>query len=460
MLLKRLPTSGLAINSYVAADSKTKEGVVIDPTRDTSALLQFINLEEITITHIFETHVHADFVSGAKELKHQLNDRPLICCSGLGGPEWVPHYADKTLEDREEILIGSLHFQIWHTPGHTPEHIMLVVSDDARNPKIPSLAFTGDFLFVGSVGRPDLLGDENLEKLSQQLYDSVFHILPQLPDYLEIYPAHSAGSVCGSKINSTAQSTLGYERLANPLLQPRDEDSWIQLLLQNMPKIPGYFARLKKWNVLGVPLVDHLPIPKKLSLREISEKSFILDARSQEEFAAKHVPNSINLGFWSSLNKWLPQLVPYDPPIYVIIKEESQLSALLAALHLVGLDHVAGFATFTSDDLTFTSFPLANPETIAKQHEEMPDKMCILDVRTQAEWDEGHLKDATHIDLSDLGKSMHLLSWDKQIAVICGTGYRSSAAASLLQKEGFKNVCNIKGGMQGWKKAQLPVVTK
>lgn len=466
MFFHRLFTPGLAINTYIIADSNTKEGAIIDPTRDIEPILKLVAQEGITISHLLETHVHADFISGTKELKHRLDNKPIIYCSGLGGEEWIPKYADKILYDRQEIQIGNIRISCWHTPGHTPEHLMYVVYDESRAKKDPNIAFTGDFLLVGSIGRPDLLGEKVLNILASKLYYSVFHVLPELPDFVEIFPAHGAGSACAKGIGTSSSSTIGYERHANSALVTKEESAWINSILTNMPKAPNYFSHLKILNVDGVDFISQLKPPKEISLQELSELNqkeiFILDTRSKEEFAEKHLPGSINIAFGPQFNKWIPEIVPYDTPIYVIIKESFLLNSALSSLRLVGLDQVVGYSEFTPTNIEKTkvkieSFPLCSPEFIAKKQKEQ-EKLCILDVRTMGEWNAGHIQDAIHIELNDLNRSINQLPKDKPIAVLCGSGYRASTGASMLQKAGFKDIYNIQGGMHGWNKAQLPVV--
>jgi hydroxyacylglutathione hydrolase len=225
---------GLAIASYMIGDERTKEVAVIDPTRDVDEYLRIARDEGLRITHVFETHVHADFVSGSAELKARLAEggtAPTVHASGMGGKEWTPPYADHVVRDGDEVAIGSVRLKAVHTPGHTPEHVMWVVFDDTRSRDVPWLAFTGDFLFVGDVGRPDLLGEEARRQLAHQLYRSVFDVLPPLPEFAEVFPAHGAGSLCGKAIGSRRSSTIGFERRFNTSLKPAAEGEWTERLL-------------------------------------------------------------------------------------------------------------------------------------------------------------------------------------------------------------------------------------
>ena len=229
---------GLAIYSYIVGDERTQEAAVIDPTRDVDAFLDIAKREGLHIKHVLETHVHADFVSGSREMKDRLGDDVTIHASGLGGEDWTPPYADHVVRDGDEVVMGSVRLKAVHTPGHTLEHVSWELFDDSRSKDTPWLIFTGDFVFVGDVGRPDLLGEEAREELAHQLYQSVFDKLPPLPDFTEIFPGHGAGSLCGKAIGSRASSTLGYERRFNATLIQKPEEEWITDLMDQMPLSP------------------------------------------------------------------------------------------------------------------------------------------------------------------------------------------------------------------------------
>src|SRR5439155_23905981 len=238
---------GLAIASYMVGDEKAKEVAVIDPTRDVDEYIRVAKDEGLRITQILETHVHADFVSGSAELKARLKGEPVIHVSGMGGKEWTPPYADQVAQrEGHEVKVGSLRLAAMHTPGHTPEHVSWALFDDSRSKETPWLIFTGDFLFVGDVGRPDLLGEEARKALAHQLYQSVFEKLPPLADFTEIFPAHSSGSLCGKALSSRRSSTIGFERRFNGSLRPMAEAQWIERLLSGMPLAPPCFRRMTK----------------------------------------------------------------------------------------------------------------------------------------------------------------------------------------------------------------------
>ena len=453
MPLKRFYYPHLSINSYLLYDERLNQGALIDPIRDIEPYIQFAQENGLVITDILETHVHADFISGAKELKARLGGKPKIHCSGLGGTEWTPRYADHIVQDREEFSIGSLRFQAWHTPGHTPEHLMWVVYDDSRAKQSPWIAFTGDLIFVGSLGRPDLLGEKAVLQQTKQLYDSIFRVVSELPDFVEIFPAHGAGSLCGQGISSQPSSTLGYERQYNPGFI---EKGWMERMQRHLPAAPQYFKTVKKLNVEGPSLMP-LTMPKAFSTLEEAIDCFLVDVRNPEEFARQHVRRSVNIPWGSFFSSWAGAVIPSNLSIALVLDEHSDLKAILSALRLIGYDRIIGY--MDSHKLKtdgWESFPLISAEALSLKQREMKDSLYILDVRTDVEWAAGHIQGAHHIELNVLAKSLPEISKRTPIAVLCGKGNRASIAASLLKREGFENVSNVKGGMHAWNRAKLP----
>ena len=323
MLLNQRFVPGLAIASYVIGDERTGEAAVLDPTRDVDDFIQYCSENELHIRHILETHVHADFVSGSRELKDRLRGEAKIYASGMGGDEWTPPYADHVVKDGDEITMGSVRLQAVHTPGHTPEHVCWALYDHTRSKETPWLLFTGDFLFVGDVGRPDLLGEETQRELGHHLYQSVFERLPRVPDITEIFPGHGTGSLCGKAISSRRSSTVGYERRFNPALVHKPEEEWVLDLLRDMPLAPPYFQRMKKVNSAGPAILGpELPGQKRWSAKQVydrvCDRCLIIDVRSKEAFAAAHIPRAINIPFGPNLPTWAGWVLPYDRPTLIV----------------------------------------------------------------------------------------------------------------------------------------------
>ncbi|MDZ4804523.1 MAG: MBL fold metallo-hydrolase, partial [Candidatus Eisenbacteria bacterium] len=348
MLLHQRFIPGLAIASYLVGDEQTGEAAVIDPTRDVEEYLAYARDNDLHIRHILETHVHADFVSGARELKARLKDQPVIHSSGMGGAEWTPPYADHVVKDGDEVQVGSMRLKAIHTPGHTPEHVSWALYDDTRSKDTPWVIFTGDFLFVGDVGRPDLLGAEAQRQLAHQLYQSVFDKLSAVPDITEIFPAHGAGSLCGKAISSRRSSTVGFERQFNSVLTRKPEEQWIRDLMADMPLAPPYFRRMKKVNQEGPAILGpELPGLRRWSVKEVHDrvcdKCLILDVRSKEAFAAAHIPDAINIPFGPQLPTWAGWVLPYDRPIQLVVDHSTQVPEVVTHLIRVGFDEIQGY---------------------------------------------------------------------------------------------------------------------
>jgi hydroxyacylglutathione hydrolase len=458
---------GLAIASYMVGDEKTKEVAVIDPTRDVEEYVQIARQEGLRIAHIFETHVHADFVSGAPELKARCGGSPIIHCSGMGGEQWTPPYADQVARDGDETRIGSLRIRAIHTPGHTPEHMSWALFDETRSKEHPWLLFTGDFLFVGDVGRPDLLGEAERAKLAHQLYESVFNRLTPLPDYTEVFPAHGAGSLCGKAIGSRRSSSLGYERRFNQSLQPMPENQWTETLLRGMPPAPPYFKRMKQVNARGATvLAEMMPGQKRLRAQDLHERLkaedlVVLDTRAKEAFASAHIPGSISIPLAANLPTWAGWLLPYDKPIVLVVASPPDVTEVVTHLIRVGFDRIDGFLEDGIDGWQAAGFELARIPTLSVHdlaaHMKQPATPLVLDVRSDGEWAGGHVAGAQHVQLGLLPDELSQIPKDRPVAVVCGSGYRSSIASSILKRAGFQNLFNVMGGMGAWKAAGLPV---
>lgn len=459
---------GLAIYSYMVGDEKSKQCAVIDPTRDVSEYLDIAKREGLRITHVLETHVHADFVSGSVELKARLGGEAKIVVSGMGGDEWTPPYADRVVGDGDEIALGTVRVKAIHTPGHTPEHVSWALYDDTRSKDTPWLVFTGDFLFVGDVGRPDLLGDEARKVLAHQLYHSVFDKLPALPDFIEVYPGHGAGSLCGKAIGSRSASSLGYERRFSGALQRREEPDWVSTLLNGMPIAPPYFRRMKKVNAEGPKVLGpELPGQRRFTAKEVHERvcehCLIVDVRPKEAFAAAHIPSSINIPLGHNLPTWAGWVLPYDRPILIVPDDPADVPEVVTHLLRVGFDEVQGYLEGGLAEWETHGFELSRLETTsvrefaAKLGQGSP-RPFVLDVRSESEWDSGHVEGALHIHGGKLQERMTEVPRDRPVAVVCGSGYRASIAASFLKREGYEDVTNVLGGMTAWKAAGLPVV--
>jgi hydroxyacylglutathione hydrolase len=459
---------GLAIASYMVGDQRSKEAAVIDPTRDVGEFLRLAEVEGLKITHVLETHVHADFVSGSAELKARLGSDVTISASGLGGKEWTPPYADQLIRDGDEIKLGSIRLRAIHTPGHTPEHVMWALFDTTRSAETPWLIFTGDFIFVGDVGRPDLLGEEARRGLARQLYRSVFEVLPPLPDFTEIFPGHGAGSLCGKAIGSRRSSTLGFERRFNPALKPMPQEQWTENLLRGMPLAPPYFKRMKQINSTGPRLLGcEMPGQKRFRAAEVHQRlcdhCMVVDVRPKEAFASAHVPGSINIPIGPALATWAGWVLPYDKRLVLMASQPADVPEVVKSLIRVGLDQIEGYIEDGIDAWENHGFGIAQLESLSahdlskRLSAPASQRPFVLDVRTDGEWQGGHIESAHHIHGGLLQERIDEVPRDRAVAVICGSGYRGSIAASFLKSQGYSNIANVLGGMSAWTGAGLPV---
>ena len=461
MLIRSFFTAGLFINSYLIFDEETRHAAVVDPTRQIEIYLTQALQDKVEITDIIETHVHADFVSGAAELKAALGGKPLIHCSGLGGEEWIPSYADHIVQNRETINLGSLRLEALHTPGHTPEHLIWVVYDEKRSANVPELAFTGDLLFVGSVGRPDLLGEESREELAKQLYRSLFAVLYALPDFLEIYPSHGGGSLCGKGIAMKLTTTLGYEKKCNPWLIPQDYRRWVDSLELSSLPVPDYFARMKQENLKRRDEAGNKELPPVLAIEQARKSlisDFVADLRRPDDFAVGNIKGSINIPVTPAFPLWAGSFLPADRDIVLIMDNLEAIPSVIQSLRLVGIDRISGVIDVSHWKIgdraeLFEPSPAMDVATLQAEGE----NVYLLDVRNDQEWDLGHIEGAHHLDMHKVRQSLDAIPLDKPIAVICHSGNRASIIASLLERETGANVFNVKGGMQAWNKAKLPL---
>lgn len=452
-LFKHFFNNDLAISSYLVGDKVTKQCVVIDPSRDIEPITTFIKAEKLKLVAILETHVHADFISGAYELKSHFGGNLLIYTSGYD-PNWMPAYSDKEVHEDVIIFLGNAYLKALHTPGHTPEHLVWLYYDKNRSSEIPWFMFTGDLIFVGSIGRPDLLGAKELQCLSLSLYNTLFEGLKSIPDFVEVYPSHGAGSLCGKEISSRFQSTIGYERLFNPGLRKLPFDEWFEKLKVGMPSAPLAYPKIKEMNLKIPKLYKELFLEAKhMTPQEVKETQnlLVIDMRNPDEFAKKHFPGSINIPIKGAFISWMEMVFTPDVDYILILPDLQVLEPLKMRLALIGMEKMKGYILVEEMKDEFSeSFPFLPPAEIGKR--------MVIDVRTPPEWHAGHIESAKNIELPNLQKVINEVPKETPLAVICGSGYRASVAASIFKKAGFKDVANMQGGMQLWRDKGMPIV--
>jgi hydroxyacylglutathione hydrolase len=473
MLLERYYDDSLAQAGYLIACEQSREAIVIDANRDVDRYIDAAAARRLTIRYVTETHIHADFLSGARALASVARAELLL--SGYGGADWSYRYpadAARLLRDGESLLLGKVRLTVLHTPGHTPEHICFLVTDTAVGDQ-PLGLVSGDFLFVGDVGRPDLLERSaralgTMEQSARELYASLRSVA-KLPDYLQIWPGHGAGSACGKALGSVPQSTLGYERLYNPALQQKSERAFVQWVLADQPEPPPYFATMKRLNRDGPPIhPDSAPAPTGLTdLLDAARDTnvWVVDVRASADFAREHVPGTINIPASQKFPTYAGTVLTYDKPIMVIARSAEQAMTVTRQFALIGMDAVKGWVDASVlQELrgrgALSAVPLVDPRALAQRLAANGGAPRVIDVRGAPEWNEGHLPAATHVYLGDLDRHASGLRPDQPLVVHCQTGTRSSIAASLLMARGFTDVSNLAGGFEAWKRLGLPIANE
>ncbi|MBK7266718.1 MAG: MBL fold metallo-hydrolase [Ignavibacteriales bacterium] len=454
MFFKHIYEPGLAHASYIVGCQKTGEALVIDAKRDIDDYLKIAEAEKLKITHIAETHIHADFLAGSQEL-HEVTGAKLYL-SDEGGPDWQYSFPHVGLKDGDSFMVGNLKIEVVHTPGHTPEHISFLLTDTPASPH-PVMMFTGDFVFVGDVGRPDLLEKAaGIIGTKEVGAHQMFHSLKKfkaLPDHIQVWPAHGAGSACGKALGAVPSSTVGYEKLVNWALQIDDEEKFVTALLEGQPEPPKYFAMMKRLNKTTRPLLTTVPSPKKLHTSEILEAIAsgvrIIDTRNKLSFAGGHIPGSINIQDNSAFSTWAGWILNYEDP-FILIASEGRIESLTKALIRIGLDNIKGYLA-DIEELSEAGLELEILKQFTCNDLEQNEESCfILDVRNESEREVARLNNSHHIFAGYITEHVETLPEDKTIVVHCAGGDRSAIAASLLMSMGFDNVANLTGGINAW----------
>lgn len=470
MLLKRFYDDKLAQASYLIGCQATGEALVVDPNRDIQSYVRAVADEGMTMRYVSETHIHADYLSGSRELARVTGATLLL--SGDGPPEWQYAFADedgvRVVHDGDEIALGKIRVRILHTPGHTPEHISFLITDGAASDR-PMGVLTGDFVFVGDVGRPDLLEKAagvagTMEEGARVLYRSLERFRTE-PDYLQILPGHGAGSACGKALGAVPTSTLGYEKLVNWAFQCDGEYDFVAKVLEDQPEPPAYFATMKRLNRDGPPLLRGLPRPPALDptrLPALMEGGApVVDVRPPHAFRRSHVPGTLSIPLNQSFPNWAGWLLPYDRPVYLVAESEEQALEAARDLALIGIDGASGwFGPEVLDAWAHACGALESASEVAWDEAERmvaEENGVLVDVRKLTEWNEGHVDGARHIHLGYLRGRADELPRDRPVLLYCRSGARSGIGVGLLQAEGLDNVINVAGGIQERARRGLPL---
>jgi hydroxyacylglutathione hydrolase len=447
----------LAHASYMLASEG--EAIVVDPQRDVELYLNAASEHGVTIRHIFETHLHADFVSGHKELAARTGAKIYM------GAQAGAIFDHQAVGDRFEFKFGKASICVLETPGHTPESICLVVTDLEKS-IAPWAVLTGDTLFIGDVGRPDLSPRHTPAQLAGLLYDSLHTKLMTLPDNVLVYPAHGAGSLCGKNMRAERSSTIGTERLTNYALQIKSRDEFIRQLTSNLPARPDYFAKDAEINRTGAAALSDLPTLRAIAPAKLDgmlkDGEIALDVRPGDEFAAGHVPGSVNIALGGQFASWAGTVLGLTSHPVLIADTDAQMEEARVRLARIGMEALDGYlagglAAWKMAGLPTGTVTQITPQELERQLQSR--QVQVLDVRREPEWDAGHIEGAAWWPLDNFRVSPPEIDHEMALAVHCKGGYRSMIAASLLQRAGFRRVLNVAGGFDGWQESKLPTVT-
>ena len=447
----------LAHASYMLASDG--EGVVVDPQRDVDLYLEAAQNNGVKIRHIFETHLHADFVSGHKELAARTGAKIYI---GAKAGASFPHI---DVHDRFELRFGGSVISVLETPGHTSESICLVVRDEDKSPH-PWAVLTGDTLFIGDVGRPDLSKIHTPQQLAGLLYDSLHEKLMALPDDVLVYPAHGAGSLCGRNMRAERSSTIGTERLTNWALQIKTRQEFAQQLTSNLPPRPDYFLQDAEINREGAPALAELPPLKAISAAELKallqNGVVALDVRAADEFASGHIAGAVNIPLSGQFASWAGTILGLKSRPVLIGNTDAQIAEARMRLSRVGIEDPRGYLEGGMQAWKKSGLPTIEVSQIKVESlsERVGDGLPVLDVRREPEWQAGHIAGANWWALDKFNAGLPPLNPEAPLAVHCKSGYRSMIACSLLQRAGFTNIINVVGGFDAWQQAQLPLVVE
>jgi hydroxyacylglutathione hydrolase len=473
MILKRFYDEKLAQASYLVGCAATGEALVVDPNRDVEQFVEAAEAEALRITHITETHIHADFVSGARELAERTGAK--LYLSDEGDENWKYAFATECdavlLRDGDSFRVGNVRIDVLHTPGHTPEHLAFLVTDTAGADK-PMGVFTGDFVFVGDVGRPDLLEraakyEGTMEQGAKVLYSSLQKFKESLPDYVQLWPGHGAGSACGKALGAVPQTTLGYEKLFNWGLATEAEAEFVNAVLAGQPEPPMYFAEMKRINKEGPRILGGFHRPQRLPENRLEQLlrqgETVVDTRHASEFAAAHIPGTINIPLGRSFTTWAGSVLPYHRDFYLIVEAASSESVeqVVRDLAMIGLDRVAGcFSTgvvqsWVSANRAGEGVPEVSPDQLSSLM--AAGAVELIDVRNSSEWEAGHIPGSQNFPLGRLTETLDRIPREKPLVVYCQTGGRAAVSIGVLQANGFDAVSHLTGDFAQWTAEQRPV---
>jgi hydroxyacylglutathione hydrolase len=443
--------AGLGNSAYLIGSHDTKKGVLIDPLRDVDRYLSAASERGLTLTHVLDTHLHADFISGCREVAHQAD-----AVIGASAAAQVG-FEHKPLDDNSVIDLGAFQIRVMRTPGHSPEHISYLIVEPDR--KTPCALFSGGALIVGGAARTDLLGHEHTHSLARDLYHTIHDKLLKLPDEVDVFPTHGAGSFCVAPASPDRVTTIGRERMSNALALAQSEEEFIKRLLMNLPSYPTYYKYMREVNQKGARILGGIPVLKPLGAAEVKsvmdEGVVVLDVRHQKQFGAGHIPNSYGIRVEAPLTTWAGWVIPFGSRIVLVAESVDQRSEATRQLIRIGYDDLIGYLEGGIEAWTKSGFEV---ETIPsmdvselRERLNQKDDLVLVDVRQQSEWDAGHIPGAIHFEGGRIAWEGFPFLSDQPVAIQCGSGNRSMIAISVLRRRGYRNLIQVDGGISKWK---------
>src|SRR5687767_3440494 len=446
--------TALGNSAYLIGSHATKKGILIDPLRDVDRYLAAASERGLTLTHVLDTHLHADFVSGNREIAHQIG--ALIGASA----EAEIGFDHQPLTEDSVIDLGAFQIRVMTTPGHSPEHISFLIVD--AESKTPSALFSGGALIVGGAARTDLLTPEQTEPLARQLYHTIHDKFLKLPDAVDVFPTHGAGSFCIAPASSERVTTIGRERESNPLAQAQSEDEFIKRSLMGLPSYPTYYKYMRALNQIGARILGGVPVLKPLNAEEVKlfmdEGVVVLDVRHQKQFGAGHIPKSYGIRVDAPLTTWAGWVIPFGSRIVLVAESADQRLDATRQLIRIGYDSLDGYLEGGIEAWARAYSVETIPSMQVTELRERLDEMTLVDIRQTSEWEAGHIPNAIHFEGGRIPWEEFPFPHDKPVAIQCGSGNRSMIAISVLRRRGFDNLIQVDGGINQWKKHGFEIV--